>query len=388
MRRILVLPILCMIAACPAPKPPALRVSALATDWTMHVLVAADTIRKGADGVNLATVGTALSVCTGWEQGKLATVAALDGSSTATTGTNLGTVEDTICVDVDGDGNVDAVSGAETKKIQIDFGPGWTPHVVIGAATNVQRWMRLAWADVTGDGQADLLAGGRIGAASWGYFTTTNPRQAAGWTWHAVAAVGWTMTLQPIDLDGDGDKDVYLTDRDGAGNQSSLKGSWWYENNGQAVFTAHHIAHIPGDPGMGQMVDLDGDGDSDVVDGNRTAIWIRWNNGQQVFTPQAVPYPTAAGEYHAVVACDVDGDADLDLVTTYALSEIGESWVLWLEQDGTRHEVSGPASVVRKPDNPGCVDVDGDTRPDIIFAEGGDGVLTDDVGVGWFENPS
>jgi hypothetical protein len=406
-----VLVLTAFLAACTHPRQPtlhALQSHLESPTWDSYEVVpigGTGTPTMGADGTHTAIVAGKLSVCTGWEQGGAVTVAALDGSTTnPVVGANPGT-EDVKCVDVDGDGSPDAVSASEGgKKIKIQWGPGWTTSTVITAATNVNRWMQIAWGDALHTGPPVLIGGGKNAApnfttSTWGYFTVddhsvppngANPREAGDWTWHPVAAIGWTMALKLVDMDGDGDLDVFLTDRSGqTGNQGPTKGAWWYELlPGQVPsWVPHQIAQITGDPSFGDAGDLDGDGDIDVVAGNRTTIKIYTNDGNGGWVAGNNIYPTGVGDGHGLVICDINSDGTEDILATFALSQIGESWVAWLEQNGTAHDISGPATVIRKPDQPSCVDANGDGSLDAVISEGGDGVKTDDLGVLVFKNP-
>lgn len=395
--RCLILPLLLTFVACSGEQTLSSGVPGLTgTAWTEHILVpigGTGSTTMGADGVHIADVEGVPSVCTPWEQGSAVTVAALDGSTTnPVVGLNPGG-EDAKCIDVDGDGHIDAVSSSEgSKKIKIQWGPTWSTSTVIAAATNTNRWMQLAWDDLDNDGHPDLIGGGKNAApnfttSTWGYFTTTSPRTATAWTWHPIAAVGWTMALRTLDWDGDGDQDVFLTDRSGqTGNQNPTKGAWWYENTG-GQFAAHQIAQIGGDPSFGDAADLDSDGDMDVVAGNRMTLTVYTQTQTNLWSASGNIKPSDTGDVHGILICDVDGDSTLDLLTTYALTAIGDSWVVWLDQSGNAYEVAGAADVQRKPDQPACYDVDGDGDLDAVWAEGGDGVKTDDKGVGWSENP-
>jgi hypothetical protein len=72
--------------------------------------------------------------------------------------------------------------------------------------------------------------------------------------------------IEVVDLDGDGDLDVLLAHGD-TFDDAILKpyhGIQWLENHGTFPFTAHTLADLPG-VSRAEAVDLDGDGDLDVV---------------------------------------------------------------------------------------------------------------------------
>jgi hypothetical protein len=72
--------------------------------------------------------------------------------------------------------------------------------------------------------------------------------------------------IEVVDLDGDGDLDVLLTHGD-TFDDAIIKpyhGIQWLENRGTFPFTEHTLADLPG-VSRAEAVDLDGDGDLDIV---------------------------------------------------------------------------------------------------------------------------
>ena len=73
--------------------------------------------------------------------------------------------------------------------------------------------------------------------------------------------------IQVVDLDGDGDLDVLLTHGDTFDDQiiKPYHGIQWLENKGDGTFVEHPIAELPGVMRALAAADLDGDGDLDIV---------------------------------------------------------------------------------------------------------------------------
>lgn len=394
MRRIVAVALI--LSACT--RPPAISTMPHAltgAGWAMTTLVAPNTTdRIGADSANLGLHAGKISACTAWEQGGAQTAAALDGTTTnPTTGANAHG-EDSICV-VLGNDEVEIGAGQGIHKIKIQ-GTGWS--VVLdathGNGVPNQAWMQLGYADMNGDTIPDILAGGRDDTApvtsTFGYLTWVSDYKIAGnWTWHEIGPVGYTMAIKPIDFDGDGDQDVFLTDRLGAAGVGANKGVWWYEAaiGPTLIWTPHQIAAITGDPSFGDAIDTNADGAVDLVAaGNRTTLTI-YTLVNGAWSASSNRKPVGTGDVHGVRFCDMNTDGTADLLTTYALTAVGDSWIGWLEQDGTYQDIGGAADVERKPDQPACYDIDGDGNLDAITAEGGNAVKTDDLGVVWFKNP-
>lgn len=382
---------------------------------------------SGADGVHLVDVnGDGLvDITSPWEQsskvsGSLhpgyATVRAVASWPTVIVPCTLNAIEDAKFADVDGDGNFDIITAGDAgQKISIAFGPpvaqfltpsAWT-CITVTASSVVpakENWIQIAFADLDGDGIKDIVAGGRTTTLTGkiGYFTSTQPRVASSWMWHEVSLAGVTWSLVPMDIDGDGDLDLVVSD---GGTVSGLMGSRALINpliggGGTWINRTIHVYN-----GTGQLARFLHAEPLRVIDGSSretgasflnirtTTDWLTW-------TAQNVPWPSDAGHYNAVRPGDLDGDGIEDLAVTmhhadsdYTTPPQDLSGVLWLRGDGSggwqRGEVSGVDGV--KYDNLELVDIDGDGDLDIVTSEQGMAGVTppsDKLGVVWYENPS
>jgi hypothetical protein len=211
-----------------------------------------------------------------------------------------------------------------------------------------------------------------------------------------ISPVAWTMSLQPRDVDADGDADIVLSDRLPIRNPDGtityeLRGTRWAENReAGAVWINHPIGFARGEHKFLHIVDFDGDGVDDVLDGasgpTYNVTFLRRNAGDWTgweVTP--IPQPEQVGHYQDVKTGDIDLDGDLDLAFSYSHAEGDLSGLVWLAagDGGTwqRGEISGPAGT--KFDNVELEDIDGDGDLDAITSE-----QVEQLGVVWYENPT
>jgi hypothetical protein len=177
---------------------------------------------------------------------------------------------------------------------------------------------------------------------------------------------------QPVDLDGDGDMDLLVSSyRDG--------GVSWYENDGTGQFRTHRIALDAPQARDVVAADFDGDGDLDVAVAAYASNSVLWyeNLGADGFGPARTITSDARGVRTLAVA-DLDSDGDLDLVSG--------SWfddkVAWYANDGAGN-FGAQQIIANDTDGVRSIrvgDLDGDGLPDVAVAS-----RLDDT-VSWFRN--
>jgi len=148
--------------------------------------------------------------------------------------------------------------------------------------------------------------------------------------------------IQLADLDKDGDEDVILTHGDTLDDTiiKPYHGIQWLENKGNLTFVEHKLADLPG-VHRAQAVDLDGDGDMDIV---ACALIANGSDVDETKLPALVWLEqTSPGVFerhtlemgpprHATLdAADVDRDGDIDLVVGNFDINIGANSRPWIE---------------------------------------------------------
>ena len=408
------------------------------TPWVRHTIHGYSTgsTLSGADGVHLLDINGdgLLDVTSPWEQSAKVTVSLHPAAGsdptmawpTVVVPCTMNAIEDAKFADVDGDGNWDVITAGDAgQRIYVAFGPAsssiltpsaWTCMTIAasGGVGVVQNWLQVAHADMDGDGIKDVVAGGRTtgsGASlkqgQVGYFTnpTGGWRTGTAYVWHQIGLVGVDWSLIPMDVDGDSDLDLIVSDSAQIGTSSSMMGSRWLESPvsvSGSKWINHMIHSYKGAEQLARFLHAE---PGRVIDGSSrdtgtSFVGIRTMANCSTWSSVSVPWPSDVGHYNAVRPADIDGDSLEDLVfsthhadSDYTTPPQDLSGVFWLKNNGAggwqRGEISGVDGV--KYDNLELVDIDGDGDLDVVTSEQGMAGVTpaaDKFGIIWYENPS
>ncbi|MGH9341916.1 MAG: alpha/beta fold hydrolase [Acidobacteriota bacterium] len=394
------------------------------TAWSRHTI---DASSRGADGVRLADVnGDGLpDITTAWEQGGRIRVYLNPGPSAsrqpwpAVTVGEVGSPEDAVFVDLDGDGAVDVVSASEgdTRSLWVHWAPRdrteymnpnlWETEALPAVSSppsglrtqasdlvrrSPARWMFSLPLQIDGANGIDLLVGSKNEGATIGWLKSpADRRKLDDWSWHPIYDAGWIMSLFAEDMDSDGDLDIVASDRRGPG-----RGILWLENPGAGPlqlqpWKEHRIGGADKEVLFMTMADLDQDGALDILAAARNElIYLRQENSPPLrpqWSPIFIELPPGTGTGKAVAVGDIDLDGRLDIVFSCENAR-DKSGVMWMsygdsvtDPDWEAHEISGPEGT--KYDLVELIDLDGDGDLDVLTCE-----EQDNLGVIWYENPT
>jgi len=288
-----------------------------------------------------------------------------------------------IVADLDRDGDLDALSATgndnSVRWHQNSAGDGstWSSETITTAAQGAND---VAAADLDGDGDLDALSAS-IGDDRIAWYKNLGPDDGSGFC--SVVTPACFGSQQTISIAADGARSVTTADIDGDGDIDVVSASAnddkiaWYENTGGGIFGAQQIViSLSAETAQSVFtVDMDSDGDVDVLSGYETGVAWYENNGAGIFATTHI-IETLEDGANEVFAADIDRDGDLDVLA--ALSTDNE--VIWYENLGSSwapHVVTDTASSAR---HAVAVDIDRDGGLDIVTASGFDDMLD------WYRN--
>ncbi len=238
--------------------------------------------------------------------------------------------EDVAVGDVSGDGYLDVIVATERSHLIYLQNPGtgsrtehW-PRLILPMTRDKGSYIRVFMADFNGDGVLEVSAANK-GAQTPGpedfarstdvsIFTVTgDPLQGENWQELVLGRYSIPQNAEPVDLDGDGDLDIVAASR---GEERLI----FFENTGTAelAFREHAIgtngAHLEGF--NLEYADLSGDGRLDIISRTRGNVlyWI-----EQPALPDDAWNAHRIGDFLpdwmiGLETADIDGDGDVDVM--------------------------------------------------------------------------
>ena len=219
--------------------------------------------------------------------------------------------------DLDGDGDIDLVmSGSDALNVFAVLAPGEldaTPRVLGGPGTTDGVHFVHA-ADLDGDGDLDLATTSRANKEVRILFQdASGDFEADPLVLGGSATFTFPRALVAGDLDGDGDADLVVADNLGNRLHPFLQES---PGTFEALPPLGDI-QVTQFPRALAIVDIDEDGDADIVSGSQNGMTLFRQHRRGVFElTDVLPPAVDAGE---LTPADMDGDGDLDLVGSFAI---------------------------------------------------------------------
>ncbi len=252
--------------------------------------------------------------------------------------------EDVSIADANGDGLLDIVAACELAHLIYFQNPGkdiragrW-PRVIPAVTQDRGSFIRVFFADFDGDGHPEVTApnkGEQLPGAEgyekkefplkeilW-YRLPPNPLDGKGWKAHVLTRVKIPINAQPIDLDGDGDLDIL------GGSRGEAR-IFWFENlgGGEIRFQEHRIEvsgrHVPQQPGGKRLTgmnvvfhDLSGDGRVDLVLQETPTLVVWLEQPAKISEPWQIHRigDLAPDSSTGLALADINSDGRLDLIT-------------------------------------------------------------------------
>lgn len=180
-----------------------------------------------------------------------------------------------------------------------------------------------------------------------------------------LAGRPWIAHVASVDLDQDGMTDaVFCEAQEGR--------IYWLRQVSPGKFEEHPVAESMSAPVHVEAVDIDGDGDLDLLVANMGQVFpnndrigsavILENDGQQKFTPHWILQNVA--RVTDIRAADLNADGKLDLVVGQFGYDQGE--IRWMERTGPWEFESHNLLNLSGAINVSVADFSGDSKPDIV----------------------
>jgi hypothetical protein len=233
-------------------------------------------------------------------------------------------------IDVDGDTDIDVLAASRNDDTIAWYEndgvtpPGFTEHVI---ATNADGARSVFAIDLDGDNDLDVLsASSNDDAIAW---YESDGAMPPGFTKRLITTgADNAQDVFAIDLDGDNDVDVLSA----SSNDDTIA---WYESDGAMPpgFTERVITTGADNAQAVFAIDLDGDNDLDVLSASLNDDTVAWFENDGATPPGFTMWIVTilADGAKSVFAVDLDGDGDPDVLS----ASLFDNTIAW-------HEMSAP----------------------------------------------
>ena len=250
-------------------------------------------------------------------------------------GTAVGGANSVYAADMDGDGDLDVLaSSSDVSDIlwfENDGNQNFNPQVI---STSNYRVHSLFAVDMEKDGDLDILC---LSASSKWMFLFQNDG-SQNFSLKLISTEGYKFnSIFPADMDADGDMDVISSYVEHYRGYSKI--AWHRDDGGKRYSTQVISAPVAGTHSI-IAIDMDGDGDMDVLSALTTYNKIVWfeNVGSQKFIAREIGSSTDLPR--STFAADVDADGDMDMLSASSKDDR----IVWYEQVFTSTTTSSTSS--------------------------------------------
>ncbi len=280
-------------------------------------------------------------------------------------------------VDIDYDGDFDLVYGTADGIMYLYKNIGTASSPSFQYYPDYFKIIKLSGsggsaslADFDGDGDNDLLSG--MWNGKFYYFRNDGTSEQPIFNQVTTSFSNLTVNSYSapvfVDIDNDGDYDIV---------SGALNGQVFLFENNNGTFTQNTTMFSSIDVGWSSIpsfADLDGDGDLDLLVRGETGTESKYytNDGNNIFTVNTTTFSGVTfPNYGRPTLADIDNDGDFDLI-------IGDNWgtVKYYRNDGTvntplwvRSDAMFAGIEVDQGPHAGFADLDNDGRRDMILAE-------------------
>lgn len=296
---------------------------------------------------------------------------------------DVDTSQNIAAADFDGDGDIDIVAtalvGYNVEWYENMDGLGnFSESYTIAIPSTLYSCEIVNTGDIDGDGDIDVLTKiptSTSGHSDFVWLENTNGQgdfgepQLIGSFDDPMNVSEKAQLISAVDMDNDGDLDV-------------LAGRYWYENsNGEGDFNTSHPITSTNPATQSIAADINGNGYNDVISinvdsgsGTLVSVYI-YNEEQDTFNNPIILTETPYG-IRDIQLVDIDNDGDLDILSTSGFL----SWQENIDGEGT----FGPQKFIRSfhrlisKQNSYAKDMDNDEDIDILVGDAG--------GLYWIEN--
>jgi hypothetical protein len=376
--------------------------SSLWSSWDLYTI---DNSFFGADGVRvIERNGSVINLLSVWEESGLTCLYSpkknLNLKWNRVIVGKTPNVEDAIFIDDNKGHNCMIMSFCEGEERKIllhvkdTISTKWMQEVVSTPLAN-ERWM-TGENELIVENKSYIIAGGKDKSKIYA-FEKTNAHKSDT-IWFNLSEVSWTMNIIIEDFDGDGDDDVFFTDRNGMN-----RGCWWLENSNNLSSSVKWNKHrIGSEQTMEYMFadisDVNGDGLKDIVvvtndsaystykiwQSASIRLYLKKDGTGKHWDQKIVRFPAFTGSAKGIRCGDINNDGMVDIVVSCENAFKGRVGIFAILNKNMKFKevkyLSGPRGT--KFDQIQLVDLDSDGDIEIVTTE-----EWNNLGLIYYKNP-